>query len=102
MGVITSYSIHYTKLYDDPSFAFSETFAGGDGGGIGLNGNYTDDVQLLADDLNELFGGLSFIPSAEDIPAQTYWRTSLNARWELRPGLIYNAVGAAGLGVELV
>jgi len=72
----------------DPSFAFNETFSGGDGGEIGDS------------PLDTLLAGLSFLPDAEDIPAQSFWRTSLNARWEFRPGLVYNAIGAAGLGIE--
>ena len=47
--------------------------------------------------LNESFS--EFI-SPEDLEAQTYWNTSLGARWELNPGRIYNAIGAAKLGIE--
>ncbi len=71
----------------DPSFAFNESFSGGDTEGV------------TGTELDSLFAGLSFIPDAQDIPAQTFWRTSLNARWELRPGLVYNAIGAAGVGI---
>ena len=74
----------------DPSFAFNSTF-GGDGVDAGGTGNAT---------LDSLLAGFSFIPAPEDIAAQTFWRSSLNARWELRPGLVFNAVGAAGLGIE--
>ncbi|MCK4305883.1 MAG: TolC family protein, partial [Candidatus Eisenbacteria sp.] len=72
----------------DPSFAFDETFGGDGFGGDGSSA------------LDSLFGDMSFLPAAEDIPAQTYWRTSVNAHWELSPSLIYNAVSAAGLGIE--
>jgi HAE1 family hydrophobic/amphiphilic exporter-1 len=71
----------------DPSFAFDQTFGGGSDGGE-------------SSALDSLFGDFSFIPSPEDIPAQTYWRTSLNAHWDLQPTLIYNAVSAAGLGIR--
>lgn len=67
----------------DPSFALDQTFGGGEGSA-----------------LDSLFGGISFIPAPEDIAAQTWWRSSLNARWELNPGRVFNAVGAAGLGIE--
>ncbi|MBD3237958.1 MAG: TetR family transcriptional regulator [Candidatus Eisenbacteria bacterium] len=79
----------------DPSFALDQTFGGGFGG--------EDDTTTSAspcDSVFACFGGLSFIPAPEDIPAQTFWRASANARWEINPGLIYNAVGAAGLGVR--
>ena len=46
---------------------------------------------------SESFG--DFI-DAEDLPAQTYWTTAANLRWELNPGRVFNAVGAAGLGIE--
>ncbi|MCK4413002.1 MAG: TolC family protein [Candidatus Eisenbacteria sp.] len=71
----------------DPSFAFDQTFGGGSEG-------FGDSA------LDSLLGGISFIPSPEDIPAQTFWRTSLNAHWELQPTLIYNAISAAGLGIR--
>ncbi|MBD3162890.1 MAG: hypothetical protein GF346_10800 [Candidatus Eisenbacteria bacterium] len=73
----------------DPSFALDESFQGAEGDGEGTG-----------TPLDSLFGDLSFIPAPEEIPAQTFWRTSLNARWELRPGLVYNAVGAAGIGLD--
>ncbi len=65
----------------DPSFALDETF-GGLGGGAG------DDPLL----------GFSIDPA--DIRAQTFWRAGLDASWEINPGLIYNAVRAAGLGMD--
>ena len=72
----------------DPSFAFNKSFGGG------------DSESITGTEFDSLFAGLSFIPDAKDIPAQTFWRTSINARWELRPGLVYNAVGAAGVGIS--
>jgi len=73
----------------DPSFAFDETFGGGG-----------DDQGSSGSVLDSLFGDVSFIPAPEDIAAQTFWRTSLSARWELQPMLVYNAVRAAGAGIE--
>ncbi len=74
----------------DPSFAFDQTFGGGGDGA----------ADSTASGLDSLFAGFSFIPAPEDIQAQTFWRTSLNARWEVQPSLIYNAVGAAQLGIR--
>jgi outer membrane protein TolC len=72
----------------DPSFALDSTFGGSDGGSMGSAA------------LDSLFSGFSFLPSPEDIPAQTYWRTSLNMHWELNPIRIMGAVGAANAGIE--
>ena len=72
----------------DPSFALDESFQPSGGGGD--NGSILD----------SLFSGVRFLPAPEEVPAQTFWRTSLNARWEVRPGLVYNALGAAGTGME--
>lgn len=80
----------------DPSFALDQTFGGGFGGGDG-------DSTVGSSPCDSVFaclGSLSFIPAPEDIPAQTFWRASANAHWEINPGLIYNAIGAAGLGVR--
>jgi outer membrane protein TolC len=68
----------------DPSFVFDKSFQAILGGG--------EDSELPEDITAE--------DVAEAIPAATFWRASLNARWELKPGLVYNAVGAAGLGVK--
>ena len=68
----------------DPSFALDSTFGGGDG-------------TASPDSLIPNFA--SFIPAPEDIAAQTFWRTSLNATWEINPGRIYNAV--RGIGLQL-
>jgi outer membrane protein TolC/AcrR family transcriptional regulator len=66
----------------DPSFALDETF-----GGSG------DDTEGSI--LDSLFGG-SLVPAPGAIPPQTFWRASVNASWELRPGRVINAIGAAG------
>jgi len=70
----------------DPSFALDSSFGGGGGTGSAL--------------IDSLFGGFSFIPPPEDIPAQTYWRSSLNLSWTLNPIKILGAVGAAGQGIR--
>lgn len=67
----------------DPTFALDESFSS-----TGEEGGTAD----------TLFAG--FLPAPGAIPAQTFWRGSLNASWELRPGRVYNAIGAAGLGLE--
>lgn len=72
------------SLSRDPSFALDETFAGGDFGSV----------------LDSLFGDVSFIPSPGDIEAQSFWRTHVNADWELNPFRVANAVGAANLAME--
>lgn len=69
----------------DPSFALDSSFGGG-GSSSAL--------------IDSLFGGFSFIPPPEDIPAQTYWRSSLNLSWTLNPIKILGAVGAAGQGIR--
>lgn len=78
----------------DPSFALDESFQsmdlGDEGDSTGGGGSFLD--SLLA--------GTSFFPAPEDVPTQTFWRTSFNAHWELNLGLIYNAIGAAGVGIE--
>jgi outer membrane protein TolC/AcrR family transcriptional regulator len=78
----------------DPSFAFSSVF-GGSGG--------SDSAAAYPPEYPDWFvnwlSNLSFIPDAQDIAAQTYWRTSLNAHWQLNLALVFNAVGAAGLGI---
>lgn len=75
----------------DPSTLMSETFSSFGGG---------SEDTISSSPLDSLFTGFSFLPDIEDAPDQTYWRTSLNAHWHLNPGLIYNAVGAAGLGLK--
>lgn len=64
----------------DPSFALDSTFGGSTSG----------------DSLGDLSG---FLPAPEEIAAQTFWRASVNATWELNPGRIYNAF--TGIGLQL-
>ncbi len=79
----------------DPSFALDQTFGGGFGGaGDSITSGSAVDSVFAA------LGQLSFIPDPENIPAQTFWRTSLNAHWDLNPALVLNAVRAAGLGID--
>jgi outer membrane protein TolC len=86
----------------DPSFAFNSSFGGGEDGGFGFEppDSLSPEAQEAVGFIGDMFSGLALIPPPEDIEAQTFYRTSLNARWELRPGLVFNAVGAAGLGIE--
>lgn len=72
----------------DPSFALDSSFGGG------------GDTSFGSTALDSLFSGFSFLPAPEDIPAQTYWRTSLNLHWELNPVRLMGAVGAAGAGID--
>jgi len=65
----------------DPSFALDETFSG-----RGVD----EDAELPFD----------FFPDPGDIRAQTFWRAGIDASWEINPGLILNAVRAAGKGLE--
>ncbi len=77
----------------DPSFALDPTF-GGDGGGLGAPVG----ADPWFDDWLAGFG--SFIPSAENIPASTFWTTRVSLNWEINPLKILGAVGAANLGLE--
>jgi len=70
----------------DPSFALDSTF-----GGSGDD----PDPNATPTFLDTLFAGFDFIPAPEDIPAQTYWRTSLNLSWTINPVRVLAAVGAA-------
>ena len=72
----------------DPSFALDETFAGGGDGEIGTS------------PLDTLLAGFDFLPAPGEIPAQTYWRASLDLNWTINPSKILGAVGAAGLGIR--
>lgn len=75
----------------DPSFALDETF-----GGSGGFGSSIPDT-CLEGCLGEFIAGLgSLVPAPDAIPPQTFWRASVNATWELRPGRVINAIGAAG------
>ncbi len=69
----------------DPTFALDESFGGG------------GDVPAIID---SLFGGGGFLPAPEAIPAQTYWRASVNRNWTLNPIQLIGAVGAANMGIE--
>jgi len=73
----------------DPSFALDETFGGGG-----------DDGPIGTSPLDTLLAGFDFLPSPEDIPAQTYWRAQLNLRWTLNPSKVLGAVGAAGQSIK--
>lgn len=68
----------------DPSFALDETFgsAGGDGGSP----------------FDTLFAG--FIPAPGEIPAQSFWRASADASWDINPTLVWNVVGGARTALE--
>ena len=72
----------------DPSFALDSTFGGGGSGEIGTS------------PLDTLLAGFDFLPDPQDIPAQTFWRTSLNLSWTINPIKILGAVGAAGQGIN--
>lgn len=85
----------------DPSFALDESFGGSSEGGGDFFG------QLLGPLYDQHPGleppealGFSFIPDPADIPAQTFWRTYLDAYWELRPTRVYRAIRAAGSAYE--
>lgn len=86
----------------DPSFAFDETFAGGD-----------NPYQPIVDYVDPLFqatgvtppmvdasSSSAYFPAPEDIQAQTFWRTYLDATWELRPTQLWRAMGAADDAME--
>lgn len=76
----------------DPSFALDSTFGGG--GSFG---------ELPGADpwFNEWLAGFgSLIPPPQDIPAQSYWRASLNLAWTVNPVKVLGAVGAARLGLD--
>lgn len=84
----------------DPSFALDETFSSGGDSGPGLG----DLLQPLYDQhpglsLPELppFG---FVLEPEDIPAQSFWRSYVEGRWELHPTRLRNAVQAANIALD--
>jgi outer membrane protein TolC len=86
----------------DPSFALDESFAGGgDDSGAGffdaLVGPLYDQFPALTPP--EL-GSFSFIPDPAAVPAQTFYRTFLDAYWELRPTRVWRAVRAARSAIE--
>lgn len=76
----------------DPSFALDSTFGGG--GGFGA----VEGADPWFEDWLAGFGSL--IPPPQDIPAQSYWRTSLNLAWTVNPVKVLGAVGAARLGLD--
>ncbi|MCP4547346.1 MAG: TolC family protein [bacterium] len=91
----------------DPSFALNDMFSGGDAGGAGGPLFETPPGadpwgEVLVGDLNNVLGaltsGFSFSPG--DIEAQSFWRAAVSTHWDFRPTLVYNAVGAAGLGLN--
>ncbi|MCB1149932.1 TolC family protein [bacterium] len=73
----------------DPSFALDESF-----GGTG------EPISTGDPTLDNLLNNFSFLPSPEDIPAQTFWRANLALNWTLNPTKILGAVGAAGQGIR--
>jgi outer membrane protein TolC len=78
----------------DPSFALDSTFGGGgDGGFLPPDGS-----PPWFQDWLEGFG--SFIPAAQDIPAQTFLRGSLDLNWKVNPMQIMGATGAVRLGIQ--
>ena len=78
----------------DPRFALDSTFGGGDGGGLAPPPGSPDWFQ----DWLEGFG--SFIPAAEDIPAQTFITGSMDLNWKINPVQILGATGAARLAID--
>lgn len=64
----------------DPSFALDETFGGGDAS-----------IDSL---------GFDFVIDPADIPPQSFWRASVDGRWEINPLRIVAAVGAANIGTD--
>jgi len=75
----------------DPSFALDSTFGGGGGDGGG------DGPPTF---LDTLFANFDFIPEPGEIPAQTYWRTSLGLSWTINPVRVMAVVGAAGQAIH--
>lgn len=80
----------------DPSFALDESFGGGDDDGFGsFFGAIADSLGVAgADD------DFSFLPDPADIPAQSFWRATVEAYWELRPTRVRNAVRAASVALQ--
>jgi outer membrane protein len=71
----------------DPSFLLGSTFSGADAAPIVIG---TDTLD---------FSG--FIPSDPNaLPADTYWRSSLNASWELNPFRVFNAIRGADIAIN--
>ncbi len=71
----------------DPSFLLGSTFSGTDAAPIVIGADTLD------------FG--SFIPTdPNDLPADTYWRSSLNASWDLNPFRVFNAIRGADIAIN--
>jgi outer membrane protein TolC/AcrR family transcriptional regulator len=83
-----------------PTFGLSGVWTRGRDPSFALDALFSD---LGSDDGSQSEGPVednSFIPPPEDIPAQTFWRASINASWHINPMLIYNAINAANLGIQ--
>ncbi len=74
----------------DPSFLLDESFSGGD-----AELDLSPDAAAILDELAPIFE----FPSPDELSAQTFWRTSLSAEWELNPFRVTNAL--KGVGVRL-
>jgi outer membrane protein len=77
----------------DPSFALDESFGGG-GGGLFAYPPGTPDW------FREIFDNFELLPDPAAIPAQSFWRASLNLNWIINPLKVIGAVGAANLGIR--
>ncbi len=75
-----------------PAMALDETFSSG--GGLAPPAGSPDWFNQW------MMGFGSLIPAIEDIPAQSFWSTSLNLNWQINPVKIGGAVGAARLGLD--
>ena len=78
----------------DPSFALDSTFGGGGEGGMAPPPGSPEWFE----DWLQGFGSL--IPAPQDIPAQTFYRTSLDLNWTVNPIQIMGATGAARLAID--
>ncbi|MCK9995381.1 MAG: TolC family protein [Candidatus Krumholzibacteria bacterium] len=77
----------------DPSFALDSTFGGGGGGMAPPPGS-----PPWFHDWLDGFG--SFIPAADEIPAQTFIKGSVDMNWKINPVQIIGATGAARLAID--
>jgi outer membrane protein TolC len=71
----------------DPSFLLGSTFSGSDAAPIVIGGDTLDFGSFIPTDPNEL-------------PADTYWRSSLNATWDLNPFRVFNAIRGADIAID--
>jgi outer membrane protein TolC len=78
----------------DPSFALDSTFGGGGEGGMAPPPGSPEWFE------DWLAGFGSLIPAPQDIPAQTFYRTSLDLNWTVNPIQIMGATGAARLAID--